>query len=614
MSADGPISDLLLRWEELREQGQTVSAEELCRDCPELAEEVRRRIEALEAVYRVPNRPPAETQAEAAPRPAFAPPRVPGYEVLGLLGSGGMGVVYKARHLKLNRLVALKMILAGPHAGPEEVARFRGEAEAVARLQHPNVVQIYEVGEHDGRPYLALEYVDGGSLADRLGGKPQPADEAARLVRALALAVHAAHQHGVVHRDLKPANILLHNKSEIRNPKFETNSNPEIRNKPETPDPKPGGGGPGLGLRLGIEDLGLIVSNFGFRISDFEPKITDFGLAKRLDEAGQTQTGAVLGTPSYMAPEQAGGDRHGIGPHTDVHALGAILYELLTGRPPFEGSTLLETLEQVRGQEPLPATTLRPDLPRDLDTICRKCLEKEPARRYASALALADDLGRYLNGELIQARRFTLADRLARTLNRDQELQPFHALWRRLWPAPLLMSPVPFLLHLVPFLLLRGTPAYPLTSLGVTLVFFTLTLVVFLWVVRPGTLWWRGRVGHGLWATRLGHFAGMWLVPLVCWELLGPDDGRWALASYPLWALLTGLMFFALGGAFWGRLYLAGVAFFAVAVVMPMRLEWAPVELGLALSGLVVSATLHLRRTVGQAPGAAPDRDKLPEV
>ncbi len=545
MSTAGPVSELLLRWEELRERGQAVSAEELCRDCPELADDVRRRIAALEAVYRVPNRPPADTP----PDPAEAP-RLRGYEVLGLLGSGGMGVVYKARDVRLKRLVALKMILAGAHARPEERDRFRREAEAVARLQHPNVVHVYEVGEQDGRPFLALEYVGGGSLAERLGGKPQPADEAARLVRALALAVHAAHRQGIVHRDLKPANVLL--------------------------------------------------------AEDGTPKVTDFGLAKRLDEAGLTQTGAVLGTPSYMAPEQAVGDSRGVGPHTDVYALGAILYELLTGRPPFEGATLLETLEQVRAQEPLPLRRLRSDVPRDLETICRKCLEKEPARRYASAQSLADDLGRFLGGELIHARSFTLADRLARTLSRDQELYRFRAVWQRLWPAPLLIAPLFFGLHLLPFLLLRGTPAYPPVAAAVTLGLFTVPLAFFLWLAHPGTPLWQSLGVYGHWSMRLGHIAGMWLVPLVCWELLGPDNGRWALAAYPLWAVLTGSLFFSMGGAFWGRLYLAGLAFFAVAVVMPWRLEWAPVEFGAVLSGIVVGAILHLRRTATGKPAPEP--------
>jgi serine/threonine-protein kinase len=259
-----------------------------------------------------------------------------------------MGVVYRARQVELDREVALKMILTGGHAGPEERARFRSEALAIGRLRHPNVVQIYEVGEHERLPFFSLELMDGGSLAQRLGGKPLPALPAAHLVETLARAVHAAHQQGILHRDLKPGNVLL------------------------TPD--------------GI------------------PKIADFGLAKRLEGAsGHTPAGAILGTPSYMAPEQAAGDNRPIGPTADVYALGAILYELLTGRPPFNAATPLDTIMLVVNQEPLPPRRPQPSVPRDLETVCLKCLEKEPAKRYVTALELAEDLGRFRAGEPIRA-------------------------------------------------------------------------------------------------------------------------------------------------------------------------------------------------------------------
>ncbi len=319
--------------------------------------------------------PPAEpVTAPVSPTPpsgAAGFPDVPGYEVLAELGRGGMGIVYKARQTTLKRLVALKMILSGPQAGAAELARFRAEAESAARLQHPNIVQVHEVGEHDGRPFFSLEYVEGGSLAARLGGTPLPPTDAAALVETLARAVQAAHDAGVVHRDLKPANILLQNpKSEIRNPNDER-----------------------------------VVSDFGFRISDLTPKVTDFGLAKKLDDdAGQTQSGAVIGTPSYMAPEQALGRTDLVGPLCDVYALGAVLYECLTGRPPFRAATLLDTLEQVRSQEPVAPSRLTPTVPRDLETICLKCLEKEPHKRYPSASALAEDLRRFREGEPIVAR------------------------------------------------------------------------------------------------------------------------------------------------------------------------------------------------------------------
>jgi tetratricopeptide (TPR) repeat protein/tRNA A-37 threonylcarbamoyl transferase component Bud32 len=265
-----------------------------------------------------------------------------------------MGVVYKARQKGLNRTVALKMILSGPHASEDELRRFRAEAESAARLQHPNIVQIYEVGEQDGLAYFSLEYVEGGSLADRLAGAPLPPEDAARLSETLARAVQAAHERGVIHRDLKPANVL-------------------VAGAPDTP------------------------------VGQLTPKVTDFGLSKQMDAGSRTRSGVVMGTPSYMAPEQAGG-AGAAGPATDVYALGAILYELLTGRPPFRAATALDTVLQVLSEEPVPPSRFQPKLPRDLETICLKCLQKEVPRRYASAAALADDLHRFLRGEPILAR------------------------------------------------------------------------------------------------------------------------------------------------------------------------------------------------------------------
>lgn len=291
--------------------------------------------------------------AEAAPAPKARGkreiPKVDGYEILGELGRGGMGVVYKARDKKLDRLVALKMVIAGAHASQDQLDRFELEAQAVARLQHPDIVQVYAIGQHDGLPYFSLEFVEGGTLAHKIAGKPQLPKYAAEIALILAGAMHVAHKKHIIHRDLKPANILL--------------------------------------------------------TAEGLPKITDFGLAKKLeDDSQQTRSGAIMGTPSYMAPEQAWGETGNIGPLADQYALGAILYELLTGRPPFQGATPLDTLDQVRSQEPVPPTRLQPKIAKDLETICLKALQKDPRKRYADCEELASDLQRYLDGKSIQAR------------------------------------------------------------------------------------------------------------------------------------------------------------------------------------------------------------------
>ena len=352
----------------------------------------------------------AETSAPSAVANRLVPGfEIPGFEILEELGRGGMGVVYRARQLSLGRIVALKMVLSGEHAGPLELARFRAEAELVARLRHPNVIQIHEVGEHDGRPYLVLEFAEEGSLARRLDGTPVAPAAAAGLVETLARAIDAAHRHGIVHRDLKPSNVLLVSgqASGGRQPPVGIeNGNGE--------EGKRGGGE--WGSEANAEDGGQAsggrkpagnTGTGGLRppLADLVPKISDFGLAKRSDgDDALTLSGAILGSPSYMAPEQAAGDSRDVGPAADIYALGAILYELVTGRPPFKAATSLDTLEQVRTLEPAPPRRLQPKLPRDLETICLKCLEKARSRRYRSALALAEDLERFLAGRPILAR------------------------------------------------------------------------------------------------------------------------------------------------------------------------------------------------------------------
>jgi WD40 repeat protein/serine/threonine protein kinase len=404
MSDETRLRELLLRWEELHEEGQSVSATELCRDCPELIEPLQQRIGALQSLEGALDTGPG---AETACNPAAAPdadetqlrsarpgrvsvshlvshlPDVPGYEVLRELGRGGMGVVYLARHRKLDRLVALKMILAAPGARLADLARFEREGQAVARLQDPSIVQIFEVGEHAGQPYYVMEFVAGRSLREHIAGKPQPPAQAAELLEKLARAIHSAHQAGIIHRDLKPGNILL---QPVESGEPGAVESQESRAQSQK---APAAQGP-----LALDCSGL---------SAFRPKIMDFGLAKRLDtDGGPTVTGDILGTPSYMAPEQASGKP--VGPAADIYALGAILYVLLTGHPPFQAENSWDTILQVVQEEPIPPRRLQRTLPRDLETICLKCLQKEPGKRYPTALALAEDLARYRAGMPIQAR------------------------------------------------------------------------------------------------------------------------------------------------------------------------------------------------------------------
>jgi eukaryotic-like serine/threonine-protein kinase len=333
---------------------------------------------------------PASGRGESAPTvptgPRPAPPGVrpiPGYEMLEKIGQGGMGVVYKARQLQLNRIVALKMILSGSHASSQDDARFIQEAEVIAKLKHPNVVQVFEFGvnPHDCKPFFSLEFIEGGALSGRLRSEPQPPALAAHMVETLARAMQAAHDQGIIHRDLKPDNVLL----------------ARAQGDADTT------GVPGLGI----------------------PKITDFGLAKKIDsDDGQTRTGAVMGTPCYMAPEQAEGKIKEVGPAADQYALGAILYEMLTGRPPFKGTTVWDTIKMVIEVEPLAARQLNAGVPRDLETICLKCLQKTPGKRYASCAELADDLLRWRNGEPVRARRVSALERAVKWARR----KPYQAL------------------------------------------------------------------------------------------------------------------------------------------------------------------------------------------
>jgi WD40 repeat protein/serine/threonine protein kinase len=342
--------------------------------------------------WRAPRWTEAHWHVDSSGESGEAPPSpvqdlVPGYEILGELGRGAMGVVYKARQLGLGRVTALKMILAGEHAGLNERTRFRAEAEAAGSLRHPHIVQIYESGESGGRLFFSMEYVEGQTLKEWLGGAPQPAAAAAVLVETLARAVDYAHRRGIVHRDLKPANVLLEAAVALPPGKSGARSNEPA---------------------MELARLGLV------------PKIADFGLAKRVGETLGTQTGQLMGTPSYMSPEHLTGQGAATGPGVDIYALGCMLYEALTGRPPFLDASIEALAMRVRHEEPVPPRRLQPRCPRDLETICLKCLEKEPGRRYRTALLLADDLRRFLRREPIQARAPSIVNRWLKFTRRNR--------------------------------------------------------------------------------------------------------------------------------------------------------------------------------------------------
>jgi hypothetical protein len=463
-------------------------------------------------------------------------PEVEGYEVLKELGRGGMGAVYLARHRALNRLVALKMILAGRLATDRAVERFRREARTAAALQHPNIVAIHEVGERRGRHFFSMEYVSGGSLAGRLRGRPQPPEWAARAVATLARAIQAAHERKVIHRDLKPANVLF--------------------------------------------------------AADDTPKVADFGLAWKLDESRLEAPGTLVGTLLYMAPEQAGGRDEAVGPATDIHALGLILYEVLTGRPLFQGPTVAQTLAQVVTLEPVPPSRLQPTVSADLDRVCLRCLAKEPADRYGSADRLADDLERCALGlPPLYARPSGLVRTLREVFSRRRYVAEYE-------PAAgiQLARGVAIAACLLAAALLLGLGA-PEWLLWPSLFAWYVPLF---WSFRAN--WKRrgpcaGPAERLMWATWLGHAAAFAAVCLGNRLAAGPGEGAAAVrASFPGLAALTGMALIVMGSSFWTRHYLFGAAWLLTGVLMALTPRWAPLEAALMGGGVSLMIDLYLRR------------------
>jgi hypothetical protein len=446
------------------------------------------------------------------------------------------------------------MILPDRLVNPEDLQRFRIEAEATARLQHPHIVTVYEVGEIDGQHFYSMDFIDGPSLSKRVAHGPIPGSQAARYVRTIARAMHHAHQHNILHRDLKPSNILL-----------------DARD---------------------------------------QPHITDFGLAKKIGgDSSQTRTGSIMGTPSYMAPEQAAAKIKELGPACDVYGLGAILYELLTGRPPFRSETPLDTLRHVLERDPAPPRLLNPKVDADLETICLKCLEKDPQSRYASAESLAQDLERYLNGESISARSFNMLDRLARTLERGP-----HAIEFRGWSRMLLWFGVIVLAgHLLTFVMVETgvpKPFHWAARLGQ----FVILGVLFLYYRGARTVLATSAAERQLWSIWLGYlaaFAGSALVSRQLWKTLRPEEAWDELTLYPFSSLLTGLAFFAMGSNYWGKCYAFGLAFMGLAGLMLLKLDLAPLLFGLLWSVTFVSLGLHLHR-LSRENGPDPDNADVP--
>ncbi len=456
------------------------------------------------------------------------------YELLSEIARGGMGVVYKARQSGLNRIVALKMTLAGAFAGDEERRRFQFEAEAAGQLSHPGIVPIYEIGEHDGLPFFSMSFIEGPSLKVLLADGPLPPRRAAELLISIADAVEYAHSKGIVHRDLKPQNVLID--------------------------------------------------------ANGQPHITDFGLARQVaTESDLTATGQVLGTPSFMPPEQAAGRISDIGPASDVYSMGATLYCLLTGRPPFQAANVMDTLKQVCETEPAPPRLINPEIDHDLQTICLKCLRKEPNQRYASAAELANDLQHFVKGEPIEARSLNLLERVAWTLERSRDVREFAKYSRLFFTFAVIVFSVEMLSYWV--FLVRASVGIFVAVQSSRFVLFGLAI----WRYRSEGLFPRNATERLLWSIWIGYVVAC-IADSTAYQLAHGWNVANASQDFPHLASITGLAFFAMGSVYWGWFYLFGIAFWTLAFVMQQQTEYAQPMFGIAWALALSAIGIYLRR------------------
>jgi serine/threonine protein kinase len=522
--------------------GKPRDADALIAAHPDLANELRQFLADHQRIQRLanssqPNREfdlsrPLDGSAQASLLGRFGD-----YELLNEIAHGGMGVVYKARQVSLNRVVAVKMILRGNLASSEDIERFTLEAKAVAKLAHPQIVVIYDVGRCDDQYYYSMEFVEGRSLAEVIRSGPVAPRKAAAYVEQIARALHFAHQNGVVHRDVKPSNVL-------------------------------------------VDDSG-------------RARVTDFGLAKHVDRGDDlTLTGQIVGTPAYMAPEQITNRRGEIGPACDIYGMGALLYELLTGRPPFIARDHFSTLLQVLECEPQSPRQLNPNVPRDLEIICLKCLEKEPQRRYASAAELADDLARFLAGESISLSSPKLVNRLVRTLERSQYDREFHT-WSRMIMH---LAWISLGTHILVYLNRSLELPHPLDGLAAIRLLEVAGMAAVLWGWRREWFPPQGAPARQLLSLWLGYVAGSLTLILIAY-LLTPAGATFNdFLAYPPTAVLASLLFMMLGSSYWGYCYLIGAIFLGLAILMTFWLSAAPLVFGAAWAASLSILSLRLGR------------------